>query len=375
MKENSNMKVITNGTVYEIRDDSIEIKDTFPAQTYIIRFNKMTGFYMEKYSDIRVREEKVYGIHADKVKKVLRSFDMFERNLGVILSGNKGIGKSLFAKMLSEEAVKKGLPVIVVDSFYPGIASYIEKIDQEVLVLFDEFDKTFGNIRTSENEADPQAGLLTLFDGISQGKKLFVITCNELRSLNDYLVNRPGRFHYHFRFEYPSADEIREYLKDKLRSEYYNEINKVILFSHKVNLNYDCLRAIAYELNTGEPFENAIKDLNIINMNSERYNVFLYFKDGTTMEARNEYLDLFSKDDTEEVDVYDSEGRSVIEVDFNPVDCIFDMEKRAQVVYADKLKLIYSDYYEKEVMDKVKELQADYLEIKRCHDRDIHYAV
>lgn len=36
------MKVITNGTVYEIRDDSIEIKDTFPAQTYIIRF-KISG--------------------------------------------------------------------------------------------------------------------------------------------------------------------------------------------------------------------------------------------------------------------------------------------------------------------------------------------
>lgn len=110
-------------------------------------------------------------------------------------------------------------------------------------------------------------------------------------------------------------------------------------------------------------------------MNSERYNVILHFKDGTTMDARNEYLDLFSKDDTEEVDVYDSEGRPVIEVDFNPCDCVFDMEKRAQVVYADKMKLIYSDYYEKDVMDKVKELKADYLEIKRCLDRDIHYAV
>lgn len=369
------MKVITNGTIFEIRDDSINIKDKLPAQTYIIRFNKMSGFYMEKYSDIKVREEKIYGIHTEKVRKVLRSFDNFERNLGVILSGNKGIGKSLFAKMLSEEAIKRGLPVIVVDSFIPGIASYIEKIDQEVLVLFDEFDKTFGNIRTSENEADPQAGLLTLFDGISQGKKLFVITCNELRSLNDYLVNRPGRFHYHFRFEYPSAEEIKAYLKDKLRPEYYKEINKVILFSHKVNLNFDCLRAIAYELNTGESFESAIKDLNIINMNSERYNVFLHFKDGTIMDARNEYLDLFSKDETESVDVDDSEGRSVIEVEFSPRDCVFDMEKMAQVVYADKLKLIYSGYYEDDVMARVKELKADYLEIKRSHDRDIHYTV
>lgn len=368
------MKAISYGKTYEIHDDTLKTYDQLPVKTYIVRCSKMTGFYLEEYADLEIKENKIYGVHNEKVGKVLRSFDTFERSLGVILSGRKGIGKSLFAKLLCSRAIEKGLPVIIVDSFIPGIASYIEKIEQEVVVLFDEFDKTFGNIRTSENEADPQAGLLSLFDGVAQGKKLFVITCNELRSLNDYLVNRPGRFHYHFRFDYPSPDEIKEYLKDKLNPEYYKEINKVILFSRKVSLNFDCLRAIAYELNTGEAFETAIKDLNIINMNTERYNVVLYFKNGITMDARSVHLDLFG-DETESVDVDDSDGRSIIEVNFKPTDCTYDFSKGAQIVPGEKLNLVYSDYYEDEVVEKAKALQVDYFEIKRCFEKDIHYMV
>ena len=106
--------------------------------------------------------------------------------------------------------------------------------------------------------------MLSLFDGVSAGKKLFVITCNEIQSLSQYLINRPGRFHYHFRFLYPTADEIRAYMEDKLDKQYYDEIENVIAFSVRMNLNYDCLRSIAFELNTGSKFQEAINDLNII---------------------------------------------------------------------------------------------------------------
>lgn len=91
-----------------------------------------------------------------------------------------------------------------------------------------------------------------------------VVTCNELYGLNDYLINRPGRFHYHFRFEYPSDSEIQEYLCDKLDRNYWSQIDAVIAFSRKVDLNYDCLRSIAFELNTGNDFADAIKDLNMM---------------------------------------------------------------------------------------------------------------
>ena len=280
------MRAISQGdNTYDIFDDSLRVYDRLPAQSYVVRFSERRGFYLSKYVDMDITESKVYGVHDAKVRKVLDSFREMNRSLGVILSGDKGIGKSLFAKMLANTAIQNGIPVIVVDTF-SGIASYIESIEQEAMILFDEFDKTFGEVRAKDGESSPQTNLLTLFDGLSGGKKLFVVTCNELRRLNEYLINRPGRFHYHFRFEYPTAHEIRQYLEDKLRKDYYGEIDNVVAFSGRVSLNYDCLRSIAFELNHGLTFAEAIKDLNIINTENESYKVTLRYANGMVATAK-----------------------------------------------------------------------------------------
>ena len=159
------MKAIKIGTKIEIYNDTVMTFNELPARTYIVRFEKMSGFYLDEYAEAEIKEDKIYGEHMNKVKKVLRTYRAFNRNLGVILSGFKGIGKSLFARILTVEAVKNGIPVIVVDKYIPGIASYIETIDQCVMVLFDEFDKTFGDVKAIEGEVEPQAALLGLFDG------------------------------------------------------------------------------------------------------------------------------------------------------------------------------------------------------------------
>ena len=139
------MKAISIGTRYEIHDDTLKSYDNLPAKTYTVRFAQMSGFYLEERTDLAV-QEKVYGVHTAKADKVLKSFALFKRSMGVILSGDKGIGKSLFARCLCERAVAAGHPVIIIDQFIPGIAAYIESIDQEAVFLFDEFDKTFGDI-------------------------------------------------------------------------------------------------------------------------------------------------------------------------------------------------------------------------------------
>ena len=81
------------------------------------------------------------------------------------------------------QALKKFLPVIFVNSYVPGVADYIASIKQPVVVVFDEFDKTFSN---KDEENDCQTEMLTLFDGIYPGKKLFVITCNNINHLNEF---------------------------------------------------------------------------------------------------------------------------------------------------------------------------------------------
>lgn len=370
------MKVISSGNTFEVFDDTLRTYDKFPAQTYVVRFNQFKGFYLEKYNDIEITEDKIYGVHLNKVQKVLNSFDKTNRNLGVILSGDKGIGKSLFAKILSIEAIKKDIPLIVVDRFIPGIASYIERIDQEVMVLFDEFDKTFGEVQTPDGESSPQSSLLSLFDGVSGGKKLFVITCNELGRLNDFLLNRPGRFHYHFRFDYPTPNEIREYLMDKLRKEFYEEIDAVIAFSRKVSLNYDCLRAIAFEINNGVTFKEAIIDLNIVNFGSyTKYNLILHYKNGLTATKKNYAIDLFA-DYTEDVWLANNDGDDYVKVIFDISSAKFDTEKLLYIVAPEDLKIRYdNDDYYKELVECAKQTKVDYLSISRVPDRSLHYTL
>lgn len=253
------MHIVESGKRYRIFNNAITTYDQLPPKTYRVDYDPETRiFSLLEAHDFEIPETKIYGQHLDKVKKVLNSMDKMNRNLGVILSGDKGIGKSLFSKCLGLKARKKGIPVILVNEYHEGIANFLEEIEQTVMILFDEYDKTF-----DEKKHNCQAEMLSLFDGVSAGKKLFVITCNEIQSLSQYLINRPGRFHYHFRFLYPTADEIRDYMEDKLDKQYYDEIENVIAFSVRMNLNYDCLRSIAFELNNGLKFQQAINDLNI----------------------------------------------------------------------------------------------------------------
>lgn len=365
-------KVICTGSMYQIYGEDLKIFNKLPTQVYSVRFSENTGFFLKQHDPIEIKEDKIYGVHMSKVRKVINAFSKFNKNLGVILSGDKGIGKSLFAKILSTEAIKQELPVVIVDTYIPGIASFIESIDQEILVMFDEFDKTFGGVKAEDGRMDPQAELLTLFDGLAQGKKLFVITCNNLNKLNDYLVNRPGRFHYHFRFEYPSDAEIKEYLKDRIENEYHNEIEKVINFAHRVDLNYDCLRSIAFELNNGLLFEEAIKDLNILNLEDASYKLTLHLKDGRESE-KIQRLDLFNKE-SDNITEFEIEGIYVDAI-YKISSCEFNYGKGIVYVKGSNVCLKDGGYNDDDDVKRIKEMEAAYITIERVRGKKLHYAL
>lgn len=320
------MKIVNFGSSYQIYPNNINTYDQLPAATYNLCFSQQTGFSLAQTETVTV-SEKSYGSFTRRIDKVLSTYEDIQRNLGVILSGDKGIGKSFFAKRLSKAAIDTGLPVIIVDRYIPGIANFLNSIDQRCLILFDEFDKTFVNDSGESNSMnDPQTEMLTLFDGINIGEKLFVITCNNIWTLNSYLLNRPGRFHYHFRFTYPTAEEVREYLNDHTTN-CEEEIENVACFSARVHLTYDCLRAIAYELNTGETFQSALEYLNIIATDTQEYNVKFTFSDNTA------WSNVLCVRNNQSYDIYDDEipdnichwriSDKGISVSFSPADITF----------------------------------------------------
>lgn len=317
------MKIIHTKNQYNIFEGDMSIYDKLPANAYAVRFNPEAGFFLEEYGNIAINEKRVYGQHTEKLEKVLSTFDRINRNLGVLLSGEKGIGKTLFIKMLAIEALKKDISVIVVDKYYDGISSFLRKIDQEVLVLFDEFEKRFGvdNNTRSINDScsmgfggglgmgmneslqlgfliSHQSEILKLFDGISTGKKMFILTCNEINTINNYLIDRPGRIHYHFRFTYPTPKDIMEYLKDNINPEYQDQCQIILNYSFLTKISYDALRAIVFEINSGINAEEAVKYLNISRdvRSSPEFAVSLVYSRGRSSVPQMNTLNFFTED-------------------------------------------------------------------------------
>ena len=365
------MRVLQTGSHISIFDNSVRMYDQLPAGTYVLSYNQQEGCFLETHPNIEVKE-KAYGVQKNKIGKVLKAFGISVRSLGVILSGDKGIGKSMFAKLLCEKAVSLGKPVIIVDICVPGVARFIESIEQECIVLFDEFDKTF----RSNRDQDEQAKLLSLFDGTAGGKKLYVVTCNELYMLNDYIVNRPGRFHYHFRFDYPEPEEIREYLSDKLAAEYYDEIEKVVAFSNKINLNYDCLRAIAFEINQGVDFSEAAQELNILNINPEEYDIELRLDNGETFRKNRYSTNLFnSSRPTEWITFYGRSGRAIMDIRFDKARAVYDDRHNATKIMPDGLYMDLSDYDDVAESKAYMDVRPKYLLFRKCSVQKLHYTV
>ena len=342
------MNVVHSGDTFQIYSNALKTYEKLPLGTYDVCFHKMMGFYLTSHPDLVVNEEKIYGSTPAKVEKVLRGFQAVDRNFGVILSGRKGIGKSLFARQLAVRSKDYNLPLIIVSCYYPGIADFLSSIDQEVIVLFDEFEKTFAD----QEHVNPQEEMLPLFDGIDNGKKLFIITCNEVHKLNSYLINRPGRFHYHFVLGNPTPDEIKEYMTDKLNPEYHHLIKKLIGFSMNVDLTYDVLRAIAFELNMGYSFEDTLMDLNISKEGTPKYNIRVEFADGSYRMRNNERLNTYSNDKEYIWLNGNKNGRreDSIRIAFVPSDIVLDMDHAEMTLNPDKVeRYVDVDYFD---MDK-----------------------
>jgi hypothetical protein len=131
-----------------------------------------------------------------------------------------------------------------------------------------------------------------LFDGLDGGKKLFVITCNDTHKLNDCLKNRPGRFHYHFKLNTLAYEEIKEYLMDKLYPEYTKNIDEIVRPLAFMDVTYDYLRAICFELNQGYGLRETLKDLNISQKDKLCISVTVKLSNGRTYYSSDSHFTL-----------------------------------------------------------------------------------
>lgn len=282
------MHFINTGNSFYIFPSTSTAIDTLPVQVYKVCFSKSNGLYLDTVGEPPVLTEKVYGNHAAKISKVMRAFNKMNRSLGVLLSGSKGTGKSLAMKMAMNMAVKEGYPVIIVDESLPGLVSFLNSIEQDVMVVFDEFEKVFDD---EEELPTTQSDLLPLFDGISTVKQLRMLTVNDTQGMSDFFFNRPGRIHYHFSFDSMDVESYKDYLNDNMHNEaYLSDLDDIAYLSSVFGFSFDIMRAISQELNYAdgtEPYTVVLRDLNISFSNDMELHgtadVSITLRDGTIL--------------------------------------------------------------------------------------------
>ena len=201
----------------------------------------MAGFYLSKIAESFTFDYKLYGLNQKFINYVLKTYENTTGNLGVLLDGIKGTGKTVTAKELCNHLQ---LPVILVQSMGSDtndkLIKYLSSsIDFDCVFFFDEYEKEFKD----------SSDVLSFMDGTYNSiyRKIFLLTTNELK-IDENLLGRPSRIRYKKSFGNLSEDVVREILNDILENK--DAIENVIELTHSMNIiTIDLIKAIATEIN------------------------------------------------------------------------------------------------------------------------------
>lgn len=194
---------------------------------------------------------RVYGVEKDFIQRVLKAWNSLEGNMGMVLTGIPGSGKTLTGKQIAQ---KTGLPIILIDKIFDGLASWLSLIQEDVAIFMDEVEKTVKWDRGEGNQ------LLTLMDGVLDGgRKLFILTCNN-DELSPHLENRPGRMRYWKHFSELSEAVVDGLVKHELQDQ--SHAGEVKAFLKRVEaLSVDLAKEIIREVNFSGQKPEEFKDI------------------------------------------------------------------------------------------------------------------
>jgi len=193
---------LQDGNYFRPRDKGAD-RESLPPHIFTIH-SSMVGVYLERQQEQFEFPYKMYG-GSDFPKRVAHTYKHTTANLGILLNGVKGTGKTVEAELICNIL---GLPVMLVQSDMDGaLVPFLNRIQDDIVVFIDEYEKIF----------EKSTQLLSLMDGALRTKyrRVFVLTTNETY-INDNMLNRPSRLLYVKHFGNLEEPMIREILTDMI---------------------------------------------------------------------------------------------------------------------------------------------------------------
>ncbi|NJO63655.1 MAG: AAA family ATPase [Richelia sp. RM2_1_2] len=229
------MQWIKSGNNYFIEGHKEQIID-LPRGIYKLNSSPV-GLYLNKQFDKFPFDYKVYDMETEFIKRVIRQYNSSKGNLGVLLNGLKGTGKTVAAKLIANEM---NIPCIIVPAAYDNLPSFINSLREDVVLFFDEYEKMY--------ETD-ESSILTVMDGVLDNgyRRLYLLTTNN-KYINENMLQRPGRIRYIKNFTDLSTSAINEIIEDKLvNKDFRSDLVKYV--SQLTLITVDLLKSIIDEIN------------------------------------------------------------------------------------------------------------------------------
>ena len=274
--------------------------DTLPVGNYSLQFDERRDeYYLIKQEDFKL-PDKIYGDLSFIDRWILSYNNNSEKNLGILLSGIKGTGKTITAQIFAK---KINLPIIFITKDFcgPKFETFLSNPCFFNSVIFiDEFEKIY-----DQYDNDSINSLLGLMDGLFNTKFIFLLTANNPVNINEKLKNRLNRVKYHKIYEKLDINVAEDIINDMLIDKKHK--NSLFQFIDSFNmLTMDILTSLIKEINLfGEDAITCASYLNLtdeeeyysvtIKFNGKKYNCRdknFSHKDGQIFIEYSDYLDI-----------------------------------------------------------------------------------